>query len=258
MLSRSFKLCFLLTLAVTHFAACAQSSIRVAAASDLKFALDSVIYVFERTTAGKITVTYGSSGKLYEQISNGAPFDIFFSADRLYPEKLREAGQTIGEPRLYGTGRIVIWSAVVDPAELKMESLLQENIRRIAIANPQHAPYGKRAVEAMEHYGVYEQIKGKLVLGENISQASQYLYSGAAEVGIIALSLALSPPMKKLKGNYYEIPQESHLPLEQAFVVLTRGKNNALLSKFVLFLASDDAREIFQMFGFSIPDEKLK
>ena len=253
------RFCLLIILEAVYVTGHAQQDIvRVAAASDLKFALDSVVHLFEESSGAKITVTYGSSGKLFEQISNGAPFDIFFSADRMYPEKLRDKGLARNEPRLYGIGRIVVWSSVVNPAELKMASLAQQKIRKIAIANPQHAPYGKRAVEAMQYFKIYDQVKAKLVLGENISQASQFLYSGAAEVGIIALSLALSPPMQKLNGHYYEIPEESHLPLEQTYILLSRAKNNAMLDKFDVFLSSDRARRIFRTFGFSVPDDNLR
>lgn len=252
------KLCLLALFASANGTIAQTNSFRVAAASDLKFALDSVIRVFEDETSSEVTVTYGSSGKLFEQISNGAPFDIFFSADLAYPEKLQRARLTISEPKVYGTGRLVVWSSVLDPSDLKMESLVHNMKGKVAIANPQHAPYGKRAVEAMLFYNVYEKVKTRLVLGENISQTAQYLYSGAADIGIIALSVALSPPMKKLGGNYYVIPDESHLPLQQAYVLLSRARNNSSLSKFDAFLSTDRARGIFRIYGFSIPSDKLE
>lgn len=252
------KLCLLALVAFVNVGFTQPNSFRVAAASDVKFALDSVIRIFQEETASQVTVTYGSSGKLYEQISNGAPFDIFFSADLVYPEKLQRARLTISEPKIYGTGRLVIWSSVLDPSELKMESLVQKTIRKIAIANPQHAPYGKRAVEAMLFYNVFEKVKDNLVLGENISQAAQYLYSGAADIGIIALSVALSPPMKKLRGDFFVIPDESHLPLQQGYVLLSRARNNSSVTKFDAFLSTNRAREIFKIYGFSVPDDKLK
>jgi molybdate transport system substrate-binding protein len=233
--------------------------IRIGAASDLKFALDSALTIFRSESGVDVTVTYGSSGKLFEQISSGAPFDIFFSADFSYPEMLRKAGIAVTDPKLYGRGRLVVWSSLVDPSTLKMRTLIHEKIRKVAIANPQHAPYGKRAVEALTFYDLYDNVKPKLVLGENISQASQYLYSGAADAGIIALSLALSPPMKKLKGNYYIIPEESHLPLDQAYVLLSSGKGNEeSLANLDRFLVTDRCRDIFKLFGFNLPPEKSK
>jgi molybdate transport system substrate-binding protein len=230
--------------------------ISIAAASDVKFALDSAINVY----AGKeqIIVTYGSSGKLYEQIVSGAPFDIFFSADMSYPEKLFERNIAKSGPELYGTGRIVIWSKVVDPTVLKAKSLLDKKIKRIAIANPQHAPYGKRAEETLKFYGIYDQVKAKLVFGENISQASQYVYSGAAEAGIIALSLALSPPMRRQNGKYFVIPEESHEPLKQAFVLLTSGASSEGMAEFYKFLKTERVRGIFKHYGFNVPETVSK
>jgi molybdate transport system substrate-binding protein len=227
--------------------------VRVAAASDVKFALDSIVAVFAGRSSHNVAVTYGSSGKLFEQISNGAPFDIFFSADISYPEKLNAKGLTATPPEQYGTGRLVIWSLMTEAATKKMAGLLNEGVRHVAIANPQHAPYGERAVEAMLYYNIYANVKPKLVYGENISQAAQYLYSGAAEAGIIALSLALSPPMQKLKGSYYLIPEESHKPLHQAYAIVRGSDKNVAVREFHLFLKSERVKEIFKFYGFVVP-----
>jgi molybdate transport system substrate-binding protein len=236
----------------------AQEKVRVAAASDVKFALDSIISVFDLKSSASVVVSYGSSGKLFEQISNGAPFDIFFSADVSYPEKLEKKLLVQSTPEIYGTGRIVLWSRLTDPSILKMEILLAGNVKRIAIANPQHAPYGKRAVESLQYYKLYDEVKGKLVLGENISQAAQYLYSGSADVGIIALSLALSPPMQKLAGKFYLIPEESHDPLHQAFVLLKPAGSRSEVKEFFEFLKTPEAKNIFRHYGFNLPAEILK
>ncbi|HTF30731.1 MAG TPA: molybdate ABC transporter substrate-binding protein, partial [Flavitalea sp.] len=174
----------------------AQDRILIAAASDLKFAMDSVIKIFEANNKGKIEITYGSSGKLTEQIINGAPFHIFFSADISYPERLKEKNKTASDIYRYGRGRIVLWSKKLDAEKDQTRSLLDPAVVKIAIANPTHAPYGKRAVESLEFYKLMETIKPKLVYGENISQTAQFITAGAAEIGIIALSLALSPAMK--------------------------------------------------------------
>ncbi len=222
-----------LTFFVTGTTVFAQTKISVAAASDLKFALDSVISVYQKQNpTEKVLANYGSSGKFFEQIQNAAPFDIYFSADKKYPQQLKDKGFAISEVKIYGIGRVVVWSKKIDPNIEKMNSLLNSNHNKIAIANPDHAPYGARAKESMQHYKIYDKVKSKLVFGENISQAAQFVQFGAADIGIIALSLALSPNMRKEGGMYYLIPEESHLPLEQGYVILKHGKNNAGVQKF--------------------------
>ncbi len=185
----------------------AQDRILIAAASDLKFTLDSVIHAFSKINNGKVEVTYGSSGKLTEQIINGAPFDLFFSADISYPERLQQEKKTSSGIYRYATGRLVIWSKKIDPRQSGMKSLLDPGVKKIAIANPLHAPYGKRAVESLAYYQLAEALRSRLVYGENISQAAQFASTGAADVGIIALSLALSPNMKKERGEFFVIPE---------------------------------------------------
>ncbi|MEJ1241719.1 molybdate ABC transporter substrate-binding protein [Chryseolinea sp. T2] len=227
--------------------------ILVAAASDMKYALDSVISNYSSTHKDvNIVVTYGSSGKFFEQISNGAPFDIFFSADVAYPDKLVGLGKTGQAVRKYGRGRIVIWSRRIDPNADGINSLLDKRITKIAIANPEHAPYGRRAVEAMKQANIYEQVKSRLVFGENISQAAQFVTTGAADAGILALSLALSPPMKS-QGKYYLIPETFHQPLEQAVVILKQAANNADARTFQDFVLSTRGQAILSYFGFSEP-----
>jgi molybdate transport system substrate-binding protein len=229
----------------------AQEKILVAAASDLKFALDSVIVEFNSTHKGKVEVTYGSSGKLSEQIANGAPFDVFFSADISYPEKLNERGKTASAVYKYGKGRIVIWSKKIDPAKTEMNSLFDASIKKIAVANPLHAPYGKRAMESIEYYKL--SIKDKLVYGENISQTAQFVSTGAADIGIIALSLALSPNMTKEKGKYFLIPELSHQPLIQGAVITVNARNKKLAIEFFEYIKTDSAKSILKFFGFSEP-----
>ncbi|MHB1106858.1 MAG: molybdate ABC transporter substrate-binding protein [Lutibacter sp.] len=226
--------------------------VSVAAASDLKFALDSIILVYQKQHASeKIQVTYGSSGKFFEQIQYDAPFDLYFSADVSYPKKLKEQGFTISEVKTYGIGRIVIWSKKINPNVEKMNSLLNPKLNKIAIANPDHAPYGEKAKESMQYYKIYDQVKSKFVYGENISQTAQFVQLGAADIGIVALSLALSPTMKKAGGNYYVIPEKSHQPLEQGYVILKHAKNNPNALKFYNFVASPTAIKILTHFGFT-------
>src|ERR1700753_3210691 len=165
-----------------------KNEVIVAAAPDLRFAMDSLIAIFGRQNPGiTVKVTYGSSGNFFEQIKNGAPFDLFFSADVDYPHQLNEQKLTLGSVYVYGTGQLVLWSKTLDPAKEKMNILLTPAVNKIAIANPAHAPYGKRAEESLHHYDLYDKVQSKLVIGENIAQTAQYAQTGAAEIGIIAL-----------------------------------------------------------------------
>jgi molybdate transport system substrate-binding protein len=229
-----------------------QGKILIAAASDLKFAMDSLITFYEKNNPGKIEITYGSSGKLTEQIVNGAPFDIFFSADISYPEQLKSKQLTASEVYVYGIGRIVLWSKNFN-ARQGLAVLRNSAIKKIAIANPRHAPYGKRAEESLQYYKLLGDVQGRLVYGDNISQTAQYISTGAADIGVIALSLALSPTMKKENGNYFLIPEVSHQPLIQAAVIMQSAKDNKLAISFFNFIKGDRAIEILKTFGFSKP-----
>lgn len=227
--------------------------IRIAAASSLKFALDSIVRAFEARQPGRVDLSYGSSGKLFEQISNGAPFDIFFSADMDYPSLLRKRNMAASEPYIYGTGRLVVWSKKIDVSNKGIKSLLDPGVKKISIANPMHAPYGKRAEEALTHYAILDDVKSRLVYGQNISQAAQFVTSGAADVGIIALSLALSPNMKREKGAYFIIPENSHLPLELGVVTTRRGEKNDFAKTFMDFVKGEQAVAILLHFGIRRP-----
>ena len=233
--------------------------IRVAAAADLKFAMQEVIPRFERQTGHTVSVTFGSSGNFFSQIQNGAPFDLFFSADIEFPRRLEGAG--LAEPGTlyeYARGRIVLWAPVsspVDIANLGWGALLDPAIQKVAIANPAHAPYGRAAVAAMKKAGVYDRVEAKLVFGENISQAAQFVESGNAQAGIIALSLALSPAMKG-KGRYWEIPVDSYPPIEQAAVVLKSSTKKEIALAFLQFVRSPVGTAILKSCGFEIPQER--
>ncbi|MDD5349988.1 MAG: molybdate ABC transporter substrate-binding protein, partial [Chthoniobacteraceae bacterium] len=187
-------------------------SLTIAAAADLQFALDDLVKEFNtKNPASQASVTFGSSGNFYAQIQNGAPFDLFLSADIQYPRKLAEAGLVAGDVFPYAVGRIVVWvpkKSPVDVAKLGIKALLESSIHKIAIANPEHAPYGRAAVEALKALKVYEQVQPKLVFGENIAQTAQFVQSGAADIGIIALSLAIAPKMSEA-GRYWEVPLDA-------------------------------------------------
>ncbi|MGA7750669.1 MAG: molybdate ABC transporter substrate-binding protein [Gallionella sp.] len=233
----------------------AEERITVAAAADLKFALDEVVVLFKSThPAAHIETIYGSSGKFSTQIRQGAPYDIYFSADIAYPRALNAEGLGASEVQTYGVGRIVLWSQSRDAGKMTLADLTDPSIRKIAIANPEHAPYGQRAEEALKAAGVWEKVEHKLVYGENIAQTAQYAQSGNAQVGIIALSLALGPELAK-QGSYALIPDKLHQPLEQGFIITRRAADNALAHEFARFMAGREVRAIMTRYGFALPGE---
>lgn len=224
----------------------------IAAASDLRYALDEVIAEYRNAHPDhEPTVIYGSSGKMTTQIMNGAPYDIFFSADISFPERLKQAGFTATDPAVYAIGRIVIWSNTIDASRLTLQDLADDSIRRIAIAQPSHAPYGLRAQEAMEAVGVWDAVQGKLVFGENIAHTAQMVESGAAEVGIIALSLAKFPSLAQ--HGHHLIDDALHEPLTQGYVVTRRGGAKPAVMDFARFMETDAAHAIMERYGFVMP-----
>jgi len=227
----------------------------VAAASDLNYAFKEVIAGYEQQTGHHVKLTLGSSGNFYAQIQNGAPFDLYFSADIGYPRKLEEAGLVVpGSLYPYAVGRIVLWTGNGSHLDLSkgLEILRDPTIKKVAIANPKHAPYGRAAVAAMEYFKVYDQVKDRLILGENISQAAQFIESGACDAGIIALSLALAPAMKAA-GQYWEIPATAHAPLEQGAVILKQSKNPEAAKQFLEYIKGPQGQEIMKRYGFTLP-----
>jgi len=247
----------LILLCLSVAAQAGAAEIKVAAASDLTFAFKDLAARFQAQTGNSIQLTYGSSGNFFAQIQNGAPFDLFFSADLGYPEKLEAAGLT--EPGTiceYASGKLVLWAPNASKLDLSrgLAALLDPAIRKIAIANPQHAPYGVAAVAAMRHAAIYDQVKGKLVLGENISQTAQFVQSGNADAGLLALSLALVPAMKAT-GRYVEIPTQDYPPLIQAAVILKSSRNQELAKQFLKFLGQPGTVALMEQYGFSIPKD---
>ena len=237
----------------------APNEITVAAASDLTFALTEVAHAFEQKTGNHVKLAFGSSGNFFVQIQNGASFDVFFSADVEYPRKLAAGGLAVA-PTLwvYGTGRIVLWVPAGSPinlGKLGMKALLDPSVQKIAIANPAHAPYGRAAKAALENLKLYDQVRDKLVLGENISQTAQFVESGNAQIGILALSLAVAPTLKD-KGTFWEIPADSYPPIEQAAVIPTAAPNQALARAFLEYVRAPEAQAILRQYGFQPPREK--
>jgi molybdate transport system substrate-binding protein len=239
---------------------CVAQEVTVAAAADLQFAMQDVAAQFQRQTGKTVKVTYGSSGNFFQQIQNGAPFDMFFSANLDYPKKLESAGLVeSGSYYPYAKGKIVVW--VLNESKIKIDSglkvFLDPDVKKIAIANPQHAPYGQAAVAALQKEGIYDKVKDKFVLGENISQTASFVVSGAADAGVVALSLALSPNMKS-KGRYAEIPVNEYPPIEQACVILNSSKNKETARQFLAFVQSEKVAAILSGYGFDVHDRPAK
>jgi molybdate transport system substrate-binding protein len=233
--------------------------VRIAAAADLKFALDELSAGFRAKQPDvTVTPTYGSSGNFFAQLSNDAPFDLFLSADVYYPTRLLEQGK--GAPGTlfhYAAGRIVVWvpnESKLDVTGRGMAALADPTVGKIAIANPQHAPYGRAAEAAMRGAGMYDGVKDRLVLGENVAQAAQFVQSGSADAGVVALSLALSPAMRD-KGRYWEIPPDAYPRLEQGGVVLKWAKDPDAANAFRQFMSSDGGKAILKKYGFAAGQE---
>lgn len=234
---------------------CSAQEITVAAAADLQFAMQDVAARFQKQTGKAVKLTYGSSGNFFQQIQNGAPFDIFFSANLDYAKKLEAAGLTEpGSYYQYARGKIVIWVPKDSRLDLTpgIKALLDPSVKKIAVANPQHAPYGQAAVAALQKANIYESVKDKFVLGENISQTASFVVSGAADVGIVALSLALSPDMKD-KGRYVEVPTGEYPPIEQACVILRSSKNKETAQQFLSFVKAAAIADVLRSYGFDVP-----
>jgi molybdate transport system substrate-binding protein len=230
--------------------------ITVAAAADLSTALQEVADNFEHKTGVKVKLSFGASGALTQQIQNGAPFDVFFSADMDYPRQLVSAGQADGATLYqYAVGKLVLWvpaDSSLDVEHKGMDVLLDPAVKKIAIANPQHAPYGRAAVAALKHYGLYERISDRLVLGENISQAAQFAESGNAQVGFVALAHASAPAMKG-KGKYWVVPADAYPALAQGVVVVSRSQHKQEAAEFEEYVKTKEATDVLRKFGFTVP-----
>jgi molybdate transport system substrate-binding protein len=246
----------LMTLALAIGAYCEE--LAIAAASDLNFALKQIAARYEHDTGNRLNISFGSSGNFYTQIRNGAPFDVFLSADTEFPRKLEAEG--FAEPGTmvaYATGRLVLWVPGNSKLDLSrgMNVLLDPTIKKIAIANPAHAPYGRAAEAALKKAGVYEKVKDKIVIGENVSQAAQFVETGNADVGVIAASLSAAPTMKS-RGRSYEVPEKLYAPLNQAAIVLKRSQRRSTAQQFLTYLKRPDIQDLLRQYGFSIATPK--
>lgn len=230
--------------------------ITVAAAADLHSAMDEIVSHFRSESSARLKVTYGSSGNFYQQIQSGAPFDLFFSANTDYPKRLESAGLIVpGTYYEYARGKLVLLVSSASTIDLKkgLQVLLDRSIKKIAIADPNHAPYGQAAVAALKKENLYDKVSPKLVTGENISQAASFVLSGAADVGIIAMSLAVTPASQS-QVRFVEIPADEYPPIQQACVILRSSKDQKLARQFESYVQGPEAAKILQRYGFEIPD----
>lgn len=232
------------------------ATITVAAAADLAFALDELLAAFRAAHPDtRVQVSYGSSGSFYAQLVNQAPFDLYLSADVAYPRRLAEAGHGLEPPFLYAYGRIVVWapsSSPIDVERLGAQALLDPAAVKVAIANPRHAPYGRAAEAALRSLGLYEQVAPRLVLGENIAQTAQFVDTGNADLGVIALSLALSPPLRQ-RGKWWRVPEQAYPPLEQGGLILRWARDPSAARELQRFLTGPEGRAVLERYGFGLP-----
>jgi molybdate transport system substrate-binding protein len=243
----------LLALLLLSVYASAEEQISIAAAADLQSAMPEIAARFEKETGIQVKLSFGSSGNFFAQIQNGAPYDVFLSADVDYPKKLEATGLTeTGSLYQYASGKIVLWipSGSTVNVNRGLDVLLDPAVKKVAIANPAHAPYGRAAESALRKAGVWDRISSKLVLGENISQTAQFVQSGNADAGILALSLVLAPAMKG-KGSYFLISQEGYPLLQQTAVVLKGSAHRESARRFLDFLKTSETQSLLRQYGFS-------
>ena len=230
-------------------------AISAAAAADLSSVLPELARKYKSQSGVEVRLSFGASGNLTQQIRNGAPFDLFFSADENYPRQLIAAGFAERDSLYrYAIGRLVLWvpaNSTLDLTGKGINVLLDPSVKKIAIANPLHAPYGRAAAAALKHFGIYEKVSDRLVLGENVSQAAQFVESGNAQAGLIALSHALAPGMKD-KGKYWQLPPDSYPELDQAVVILSNSHQKKEAAAFLEYLRGTEARSTFEHYGFSL------
>ena len=238
--------------------ASAQQTLTVAAAADLQPVMTEIVARFEKEADATVKLSFGSSGNFFAQIQNGAPYDLFFSADLEYPSRLQAAGLSKpGSLYVYATGKIVLWTRAnsdIDAAQ-GLKALADPHLQKIAIANPAHAPYGRAAEAALKNSGFWDRVSSKLVLGENIAQTAQFVESGNADVGIVALSFVLAPALKD-RGRYFIIPQSLYPPLQQGAVILKSTQHPDLARRFLAFMRSGEISSLLHEYGFSTSEAR--
>jgi molybdate transport system substrate-binding protein len=230
--------------------------ITVAAAADLSVALKEIAANYEKQSGVQVKLSFAASGALTQQIQNGAPFDVFFSADMDYPRQLVASNDADASSLYrYAVGALVLWaptSSPLDPEHQRIKVLSDPSVKKIAIANPQHAPYGRAAVAALKQFGIYEQVQDRLVMGENISQAAQFVESGNAQVGFIALAHAV-PLALRGEGKFWKVPAEAYPALDQGVVVVSHSPHKREAAAFVDYIKTKDAADVLRRYGFTVP-----
>jgi len=239
----------------------AEREINVAAAADLSAALQEVATSYEKRTGVVVKLSFGASGALTQQIQNGAPFDVFFSADMDYPRQLIAGAQAdVATLYRYAVGRLVLWVPKDSPLDIEhksMDVLFDPSVKKIAMANPQHAPYGRAAEAALKHFGLYEKLGDRLVLGENVAQAAQFVESGNAQAGFVALAHAVAPAMRG-KGKYWVVPAEAYPQLDQGVVLISHSAHQKDAEAFLRFVKTEEVAGVLRRYGFTSPDQKYK
>ena len=233
----------------------ARPRLAIAAASDLQAVLPEIVGAFERVRPASVAVSYGSSGTFFAQIQNGAPFDVFLSADVEYPRQLIAAGLADASTlQVYATGHLVVWARRDRRLDLVggLASLTDPQVRHVAVANPKYAPYGRAAVAALRSARLYDALQPKLVMGESLAQTAQLVESGNADAGVLSLSLVLGPTLKA-EGTYTEIPASMHPPIDQAVVVVKASRAGALARDFIAYLRQAETIDRLTRFGFTVP-----
>jgi molybdate transport system substrate-binding protein len=233
--------------------------VNVAAAADLSAALQEIAADYEKRTGIAVKLSFGASGALTQQIQNGAPFDVFFSADMDYPRQLIASGHAESSTLYrYAVGQLVLWVPSGSPLDVEHQGvkvLLDPTVKKIAVANPLHAPYGRAAVAALKHYGLYEKVMARLVLGENVSQAAQFVESGNAQAGFVAMAHVMAPAMRG-KGKYWIVPADAYPPLEQSVIVLSHSLHVQEAAAFLEYVKTAEAAAVLRRYGFRFPETK--
>jgi molybdate transport system substrate-binding protein len=234
------------------------AQLRIAVAANFIVPMQAVVGEFEKQNNIKVDLSPASTGTLFTQIENGAPYDLFFAADIVRPKKLEDEGRIIVDSRFtYAIGKIVLWGRDDDLAEdfADLESILSsDRFRRLSIANPDLAPYGEAAQEALQQLGDWDDLQSKIVRGENINQAYQFVRSGNAQLGIIALS-QITRPDREISGSHWEIPEALYKPIEQQAVILSESTNQQMAASFMEFMKSDEIGLLIREFGYKLPSE---
>ncbi|WP_317169040.1 molybdate ABC transporter substrate-binding protein [Poritiphilus flavus] len=229
------------------------STLTIAAAANTQFAMEEIAALYSEKTGTQHVLVFSSSGKLTAQIMEGAPYDVFVSADMKYPTELFNSGLTQGSPRVYAYGKLVLWS-IQESVHPSLAILKDSTVEHIALANPKTAPYGRAADEVLKFYDLYPTTSAKLVFGESISQTNQFITSGAAEIGFTAMSVVLSPKMKG-KGSWQALDENSYKPIGQGVVALqSKGETTEGANEFITFLFSKEARGILEKYGYTFDE----